>query len=139
MHISSIYAKILGETNFQSREFPRSGWKAEGIEKKRKKKKKKSRRKRRTSLAAAVSNPLFLHFYINLSQVLRTWREDLSWRFKIFFLRIFRKTISKDNSRRFYLRIFPEDISEDFSWRFFPQDFSWRKFPKTIPKEKCRR
>ena len=28
MHISSIYAKILGETNFQPREIPRSGSKA---------------------------------------------------------------------------------------------------------------
>ena len=28
LHISSNYAKILGETNFQPREFPRSGSKA---------------------------------------------------------------------------------------------------------------
>ena len=33
LHISSSYAKILGETNFQPREFPRRGWKAEGVEK----------------------------------------------------------------------------------------------------------
>ena len=31
LHISSIYAEILGETNFQSREFLQSGWKAEGV------------------------------------------------------------------------------------------------------------
>ena len=29
LHTSSSYAKILGETNFQPREFPRSGSKAE--------------------------------------------------------------------------------------------------------------
>ena len=29
MHISSRYAKILGETNFRTREIPRSGSKAE--------------------------------------------------------------------------------------------------------------
>ena len=29
MHISSSYAKILGETNFRTREIPRSGLKAE--------------------------------------------------------------------------------------------------------------
>ena len=28
MHLSSSYAKILGETNFHTREFPRSGSKA---------------------------------------------------------------------------------------------------------------
>ena len=35
MHISSSYAKILGETNFNTREFPRSGSKAEDGEKER--------------------------------------------------------------------------------------------------------
>ena len=36
MHISSSYAKILGETNFRTREFPRSGSKAkDGKEKER--------------------------------------------------------------------------------------------------------
>ena len=39
MHISSSYAKILGETNFQPREIPRSGSKAkDGEERERKKK-----------------------------------------------------------------------------------------------------
>ena len=33
MHISSSYAKILGETNFQAQEIPRSGSKAEEGEK----------------------------------------------------------------------------------------------------------
>ena len=41
LDIPSCYVKILGETNFQSREIPRSGWKAEGVEEKEKKKKKK--------------------------------------------------------------------------------------------------
>ena len=36
LHISSSYAKILGETNFRTREFPRSGSKATDGEKKRK-------------------------------------------------------------------------------------------------------
>ena len=31
LHISSGYAKILGETNFQPREFPRIGSKAEDV------------------------------------------------------------------------------------------------------------
>ena len=36
MHISSSYAKILGETNFYTQEFPRSGSKAkDGEERKR--------------------------------------------------------------------------------------------------------
>ena len=35
MHISSSYAKILGETNFHTREIPRSGSKAKDGEKKR--------------------------------------------------------------------------------------------------------
>ena len=34
MHISSSYAKILGETNFHTREFPRSGSKANDGERK---------------------------------------------------------------------------------------------------------
>ena len=38
LDITSSYAKILGETNFPIREFPRSGSKAEGVEKKKKKK-----------------------------------------------------------------------------------------------------
>ena len=33
MHISFSYAKVLGETNFQPREFPRSGSKAKDGEK----------------------------------------------------------------------------------------------------------
>ena len=37
-NISSSYAKILGETNFHAREFPRSGWKVEGGEKEEKSK-----------------------------------------------------------------------------------------------------
>ena len=32
LHISSSYAKILGETNFQPWEIPRSGWKAKDVE-----------------------------------------------------------------------------------------------------------
>ena len=39
LHISSSYAKILGETNFHAREIPRSGWKAEGVERKKRKNK----------------------------------------------------------------------------------------------------
>ena len=35
-HIPSGYAKIWRETNFQSRDFPRSGWKAEDVEKRKK-------------------------------------------------------------------------------------------------------
>ena len=35
MHISSSYAKILGETNFHAREIPGSGSKAEDGERKR--------------------------------------------------------------------------------------------------------
>ena len=41
LHISCSYAKILSETNFHAREFPRSGWKAEGGEEEKNKKKKK--------------------------------------------------------------------------------------------------
>ena len=44
MHISSSYAKILGETNFQAREIPQSGSKAK-TEKKKVKKKKEERLK----------------------------------------------------------------------------------------------
>ena len=36
MHVSSSYAKILGETNFHTREFPRSGSKAKDGEKREK-------------------------------------------------------------------------------------------------------
>ena len=36
LHISSSYAKILGETNFRTREIPRSGSKAKDGERKRK-------------------------------------------------------------------------------------------------------
>ena len=32
LDIPSIYAKIWGETKFLPREFPQSGWKAEGVE-----------------------------------------------------------------------------------------------------------
>ena len=37
--ISASYAKILGDTNFHAREFPRSGWKVDGGEKRKKEKK----------------------------------------------------------------------------------------------------
>ena len=40
MHISSSYAKILGETNFHAREIPGSGSKAEEGEKERKRERK---------------------------------------------------------------------------------------------------
>ena len=43
LHISSSYAKILGETNFHAREIPRSGRKVEGGEEKEKRKKKKKK------------------------------------------------------------------------------------------------
>ena len=43
LHISSSYAKILGETNFHAREIPPSGWKVEGGEEKERKKKKKKK------------------------------------------------------------------------------------------------
>ena len=39
LHISSSYVKILGVTNFHTREFPRSGSKAKDGEKKEKRKK----------------------------------------------------------------------------------------------------
>ena len=45
MYISSRYAKILGETNFRTREIPRSGSKAEDGGKKRKKEREKEERK----------------------------------------------------------------------------------------------
>ena len=44
LDISSSYAKILGETNFQSREIPRSGWKTEAVEEKKKEKKRKEKK-----------------------------------------------------------------------------------------------
>ena len=37
MHKSSSYAKILGETNFQPREFPQSGSKAKEVKEKKEK------------------------------------------------------------------------------------------------------
>ena len=46
MHISSSYAKILGETNFHTREFPRSGSKAKDGEKKERKKEERKKRER---------------------------------------------------------------------------------------------
>ena len=44
LHIFSWYAKILGETNFHTREFPRSGSKAKDGEEEKKRKKKEERR-----------------------------------------------------------------------------------------------
>ena len=38
MHISSSYAKILGETKFQPREFPRSGSKTKDVEREKERK-----------------------------------------------------------------------------------------------------
>ena len=38
MHISSSYAKILGETNFQPREFRRSGSNAKDVKERKRKK-----------------------------------------------------------------------------------------------------
>ena len=43
MHISSSYAKILGETNFHTREIPRSWSKARDGEKRKKERKKEER------------------------------------------------------------------------------------------------
>ena len=43
LDIPSSYAKVLGETNFPTQEFPRSGSKAEGVQKRRRKKEEKSR------------------------------------------------------------------------------------------------
>ena len=42
LHISSSYAKILGETNFRTREIPRSGSKAKDGEKKEQKKERRA-------------------------------------------------------------------------------------------------
>ena len=47
MHISSSFAKILGEKLFCTWEIPRSGSKAKNGEKKEKKKRKKERKKER--------------------------------------------------------------------------------------------
>ena len=41
MHISSCYAKILGETNFRTQEIPRSGSKAKDREREKRKKERK--------------------------------------------------------------------------------------------------
>ena len=41
LHVSSSYAKVLGETNFHTREIPRSGSKAKDGEKKKRKREKK--------------------------------------------------------------------------------------------------
>ena len=43
MHLSSSYAKILGETNFGTREIPRSGSKAKDGEKRKKERKRRER------------------------------------------------------------------------------------------------
>ena len=45
LHISSSYAKILGETNFRTQEFSRSGSKAEDGEKERERERKRERAK----------------------------------------------------------------------------------------------
>ena len=47
LHISSSYAKILGETNFHAREIPRSGWKVEGGKEKERKRKKEEKKKKK--------------------------------------------------------------------------------------------
>ena len=52
MYISSSYAKILGETNLQPREFPRSGSKAK------KEKKREEREKDRKSVITMASYAL---------------------------------------------------------------------------------
>ena len=44
MHISSSYTKMLGETNFQPQEFPRSGSKAKDVKERRKSERKKERK-----------------------------------------------------------------------------------------------
>ena len=54
LHISSSYAKILGETNFRTREIPRSGSKAKDGEKKRKRDKKKTEISTLASLSVSV-------------------------------------------------------------------------------------
>ena len=44
MYVSSSYAKILGETNFHTQEFPRSGSKAEDGEKREKEREREERK-----------------------------------------------------------------------------------------------
>ena len=56
LHISSSYAKILGETNFHAREIPRSGWKVEGGEE-RKKKKEEEEKSRWKQWPASLRTP----------------------------------------------------------------------------------
>ena len=56
LHISSSYAKILGETNFHAREIPRSGLKVEGVEE-RKKERKKRKKWVKTMASFASSRP----------------------------------------------------------------------------------
>ena len=53
MHISSSYSKILGETDFHTREFPQSGSKAKDGEKK-----KERKREERKLVITMVSYPL---------------------------------------------------------------------------------
>ena len=83
-----------------------------------------------TSLAAAVSNPFF---YLNLSQVLKTWTEVFAEDFpeefsSSFSSRFFYKIFPQDFSSRFFLRIFPKIFPEDNSWSFFPEYISWSFF-----------
>ena len=62
MHVSSSYAKLLGDTNFQPREFPRSGSKAKDV-----KEKERERRERlkvgnnngQLRIATATTDPPF--------------------------------------------------------------------------------
>ena len=64
MHISSSYAKILGETNFQPRENPRSGSKAKDGKEKREKKD----RKLVITMAYALQRHLGWHTQSRLGQ-----------------------------------------------------------------------
>ena len=79
MHIPSSYAKILGETNFQHRENPRSGSKAKDgkerkKERKREKKAKVGNNNGQLHIANATSGgarnppgPKYVHFFCELS------------------------------------------------------------------------
>ena len=57
LHISSSYAKILGETNFHAREIPLSGWKVEGVEERKKEKKEEEEKNRWKQWPASLRPP----------------------------------------------------------------------------------
>ena len=81
MHISSSYAKILGQKLFRTREFPRSGSKAKDVKEREKERKKEKEQKSVITMASyALQTPTRVAHASHLGQCLKSLKSKGKWK-----------------------------------------------------------